>query len=91
MENPAEVGRWVKAQRQRKGWSAQELADRARGFAVEEGVTLKLTQQSVSNFELGEAKRLPVWLRYIHKAFSAADGRPVRTRTSPSTARIPRR
>lgn len=63
----------VKAERIKRGWTAGELARRARGFALEEGDDTKLSQQSISNFELGHAKRVPLWLKYVWRAFGEAD------------------
>lgn len=63
----------MRAQRERHGWSADELAKRARMFAAEEGVVSMLTQQSISLFEKGKAKRTPHWLRYVNKAFEAGE------------------
>lgn len=73
MDDAAAQGRWVREQRERHGWSAEDLARRARAFAIEEGVTIKLTQQSISLFEKGESKRTPLWLRYVRKAFDAGE------------------
>ncbi len=68
-----EASRKLKVERLRRGWSADELARRMRGFAAEEGADLKLSQQLVSKFESGDAKRLPQWYRYATKAFAEAD------------------
>lgn len=65
--------RWLKAERLRLGWSTKDVADRARAFAFEEGVDIRLTQQSISNFEQPKAKRVPQWMVYVRKAFDAAD------------------
>jgi phage repressor protein C with HTH and peptisase S24 domain len=62
----------LKNERVKRGWSAEELARRARAFALEQGDTIKLTQQSLSRFEKGGAKRSPHWLRYVWQAFEAA-------------------
>lgn len=64
-----QLARQMKAERERRGWSAETLAERARHFATEAGLHIKLTQQSISNFEVGGAKRVPVWLRYVKEAF----------------------
>jgi phage repressor protein C with HTH and peptisase S24 domain len=66
-----EAAKWVRAERQRRGWSTTELADRAREFAVREGLQIKLTQQSISTFEQGDAKRIPVWMRHVRMAFDS--------------------
>lgn len=73
MEDAGQIGRWLKAERVRREWSAEEVAKRARTFAAEEGAEIKLTQQSISLFEQGTAKRVPVWMRWVRKAFEAAD------------------
>lgn len=64
-----QLARQIKAEREKRGWSAETLADRAREFAAEANLHIKLTQQSISNFELGGAKRVPVWLRFVKQAF----------------------
>lgn len=70
---PADAALKVKSERERRGWSGATLADRARGFAVADGDTIKLTQQSIAKFERGDAMRLPSWIRYVWKAFDAHD------------------
>jgi phage repressor protein C with HTH and peptisase S24 domain len=66
-------GKWMKQERIKRGWSAEELARRARAFALEQGDEIKLSQQLVSKFELGNTKRSPHWLRYVEQAFDKAD------------------
>lgn len=56
--------------RVKRGWSEPELARRARGFALEDGDTIKLSQQSIN--KLSEAKKMPHWLKYVWKALDAA-------------------
>ena len=69
----AEASAWMTKERHARGWSTIELADRARGIAMEEGSSIKLTQQSISDFEQpGKRKRVPEWFRYIRKAFEVA-------------------
>jgi phage repressor protein C with HTH and peptisase S24 domain len=70
---PGQAAEKIKRERTRRGWAVDELANRARGFALEEGDSIKLSQQLISNFENGNAKRSPHWLRYIWKAFDEAD------------------
>lgn len=75
--NVGEAARWLKTEREMRGWSTRDVADRARGLALEEGIEIKLTQQSVSNFEQaakndGAAKRMPFWIRYVRMAFEAS-------------------
>lgn len=67
-----EAARLLKAKRLAREWSADELARRARAFAHEEGSEIKLSQQLVSKFEGGGAKRMPQWIRYAWKALDAA-------------------
>lgn len=70
----ASAAAWMKRERDARGWSTIELANRARGIAAEEGSAAKLTQQSISDFEQpGKRKRVPEWLRYVRKAFEAGD------------------
>jgi phage repressor protein C with HTH and peptisase S24 domain len=59
----------VKTEREKRGWSAATLAERARKFAEAEGFQMKLTQQSISNFELSGAKRIPLWIKHVKQAF----------------------
>lgn len=67
------AARLLRARRESRGWSAKELADRARGIALEQGVKIGLTQQGLSNFEKGEAKREPPWLHFVDAAFRSAE------------------
>lgn len=73
MSRVDDTKRWMLEERTRRGWSTQDLADRARAFAFEEGVDIKLKQQSISNFEQPKSKRIPQWITYVRKAFDAAD------------------
>lgn len=70
---PGEAQKKLKQLRIKRGWSADELAKRARAFALEEGDDTKLTQQSISKFEVGDPKRMPRWWRYVMKAFGEAE------------------
>lgn len=70
---PASAAARIKRERIKRGWSAKELAERARGFALEQGDEIKLSQQLISNYEQGDAKKLPHWLAYVWKAFGEAD------------------
>lgn len=73
-ETAAEAAEWMKRGRAaRGGMSAADLADRAAGAARAEGVPANYSQQLISLFEKGEAKKLPPWLRYVHLAFEAYD------------------
>lgn len=58
----------MKRRREALGWSTAMLADRARAFAQRFGDPIKLSQQSISQFEQGRAKRIPSWLRYAEEA-----------------------
>ena len=73
MDNLKERAARVKAERERRGWSQSDLAGRARSFALEAGFDIKLHQQSLAQFEKGDTKRSPQWLRFIDQAFEAAD------------------
>lgn len=64
---------WMKAEREALGWSTTILADRARALAHAEGNMIALTQQTVSGFEQGEAKRVPQWMRYVREAFEGGE------------------
>jgi len=68
-KEPAEAARWMRAERNKRGWSTIALANYARTIAEREGSAQKLTQQSVSGFEQGTAKRMPEWFRYVTMAF----------------------
>jgi phage repressor protein C with HTH and peptisase S24 domain len=76
MSAVAERAAWVKAERSALGWSAQQLADRARLFAQAAGYEAALKQQSISAFENGTAKRTPQWLRFVEAAIAEAKGGP---------------
>lgn len=68
---------WLIRERKKRGWSTTVLADIARAIAHREGSTIKLRQQSISDFEQeGKAKRTPEWLRYVRMAFE--EGEPER-------------
>lgn len=76
--DPAEAARWMKTKRAERGWSTTVLANIARTIAHRERSSIKLTQQTISNFEQGDAKRTPDWLRYVRMAFE--EGEPARER-----------
>ena len=70
----ATLAAWMKRERLARGWSTTELADRARGIALEEGSSIKLKQQTISGFEQpGKPKRVPEWMRYVRAAFDESD------------------
>lgn len=62
------LGRWLKAQREARGWSASELANRVNGMAMAVGDPTRLSQQNLSKFEQGVAKRVPAWTRHAVSA-----------------------
>lgn len=72
MDTPQEAAEWMRSERLEKGWSTSQLAEFARQFAREDGDTIKLTQQSISTFEQGKAKKLPSWFRYVRLALGNA-------------------
>jgi phage repressor protein C with HTH and peptisase S24 domain len=67
------AAQWLKAERAIRNWSTTEVAKQARGLAIEAGEQIALTQQSISNFEQGTAKRIPAWLRYVREAFENSE------------------
>ncbi|MDH4743140.1 hypothetical protein OMP43_03805 [Sphingomonas sp. CBMAI 2297] len=69
----SEVAAWVKSERARLGWSAAELAARARRHAEAAGSETGLSQQSISAFENGTAKRMPAWFQHVRAAFDEAN------------------
>lgn len=72
-DDAGRTGLWIKSEREAKGWSAAELARRINGLAMEAGDTTRVSQQVVSKFEQGNAKRKPAWVRYVARAIEAAD------------------
>lgn len=74
-DDPSKAGRWTKGQREARGLSAQALADIINGIAREQGDPTVLSQQNLSKFEKGEAKRLSAWTRYIVPALQSLDNR----------------
>jgi phage repressor protein C with HTH and peptisase S24 domain len=74
VEDIDDIRRWVRTERERRGWSTTQLATRARGIAREQGDPIGLNQQLISNLEQPDgAKRIPSWLRYVRAAFERAD------------------
>lgn len=71
---PEQAATKMRREREARGWSAATLADRARSFAAEGGDEIKLSQQLVSKFERGDAKRMPSWARYAWQAFEEHNG-----------------
>ncbi len=68
-----EAGLWTKAQRERRGMSAADIAKRITGLAREGGDPTVVSQQVVSKFEQGKTKRTPPWARYIVPVLKASD------------------
>lgn len=62
----------MKREREKRGWSATELARRITGLAAVEGANSAVSQQVVSNFEQGNVKRMPFWVSFAEKVFAAA-------------------
>lgn len=73
-DDASRAGRWTKEQREARGISARELADRVNGLAREAADPTIVSQQVVSKFEQGSTKRLPAWARFIVPALEASDG-----------------
>lgn len=71
---PGKAGRWAKAQREQRGLSAKDMADRINGLAAEAGDPTMVSQQVVSKFEQGNNKKLPPWTRFIVPALQSNDG-----------------
>lgn len=72
-DNAEDAGRWMKREREKRGWSTIRLADIARAIARREGSSIALSQQSISGFEQPGKKRMPDWLRYVHMAFQEGE------------------
>ena len=60
------------------GWSTATLAEKARAVAELYGDELKLSQQAISQFEQGNAKRMPSWMRYVEQALNDAINESIR-------------
>ena len=63
-----EIRTWIKNERKRINWTAAKLADEAKQVAARHGVKLNLQQQSISLFENGKIKSIPLWLNYVKAA-----------------------
>lgn len=70
---PAEAAALIRLERNRRGWTARDLAEKIREAASITGEDIDLTQQAISFFETGKAKSLPRWLRHAHFAFVTDD------------------
>lgn len=73
-EDPGEAGLWTKAERERRKLSGAEMARRITGLAREAGDPTIISQQVLSKFEQGDAKRFTGWSRFIVPALEANDG-----------------
>lgn len=71
--DPGAAGRWTQAERERRKISAAELAARINGLALKGGDRTIISQQVVSKFEQGEAKRSSPWHRFIVAALQSSD------------------
>ncbi|MDX5949532.1 hypothetical protein [Zymomonas mobilis] len=63
-----EIRTWIRNERKRINWTAAKLADEAKQVAARHGVKLNLQQQSISLFENGKIKSIPLWLNYVKAA-----------------------
>lgn len=73
MDDVAKKGAALREARKKRQWSQGELADRARAFAHADDENLKLSQQLIAQFESGQTKSVPRWLKYARMALEAAD------------------
>lgn len=80
---------WIKTEREVRNWSTPVLADRARAFARADGNMIALTQQTISGFEQGQAKRIPQWIRYVREAFENDGDLPVETQPTACPEVVP--
>lgn len=58
---------WLKAERDKRGWTPSDLARRAQPIADREGYSVKFNQQLIWNFE-NTGKKVPGWFRYAVEA-----------------------
>ncbi len=72
-DDPSAAGRWTKAQREKRGIAASELAARINGMCQKNGDPTAVSQQVISKFEKGEAKRSSGWHRFIVPALAISD------------------
>jgi SOS-response transcriptional repressor LexA len=72
----------VRRLREANGWSQGRLADEARALARADNFPGALTQQSIANYEAGNAKRPPAWMRYVVQALSSG-GQVIRSEVQP--------
>lgn len=60
---------WIRTERSLRGWSTRRLAKEASLSAESKGISIKVNQQSISHFENGRIKSLPVWIEFVKIAF----------------------
>jgi phage repressor protein C with HTH and peptisase S24 domain len=72
MDDVAEKRAWLKAEREKRGWGAGELAKRAQPIADRAGYDVRFNQQLIWNFETG-AKKVPGWYRFAVAALRMMD------------------
>ena len=60
----SEAASLTKSGRERRGWSAADLARRVVELAQHQGEDYSLTQQAVSHFEGGKSKSIPRWVSW---------------------------
>ena len=72
-DDAGKAGLWAKREREKRGLSASDVAERINGLAREGGDPTRVSQQVLSKFEQGKGKRMPAWTRYIVPALEAND------------------
>jgi hypothetical protein len=66
----AKAARSMRERRERLGWSTGYLASIATMHAHNQGDLTSISQQTISAFEQGRAKKMPSWFRYVEDAFT---------------------
>ena len=91
MSTVEEEGAWLRAQRQRRGWTAADVARVAVEQAAEAGVPISLTQQAVSAFENGRLKTVPMWVSWVRRAVDdvPAGAAPAAAQVIPMSVMLP--
>ncbi|EQB03697.1 hypothetical protein L286_11800 [Sphingobium sp. HDIP04] len=69
-ESIAGLAEFIRNSRRTLNISTAELADLARAKARAAGDNIGLSQQTISAFEQGRAKRMPGWAQYVYEALS---------------------
>lgn len=62
-----ELADFIRLKRGQLGLSTGQLAKLARERALAAGESISLSQQTISSFEQGNAKRIPSWYRYVEQ------------------------